>query len=145
MNTIIPNPPTFLRNATHTLIHINRIKRVRTVAVGALTAAAVAYYCYTADSVNYIVESIRLSLYLSNFISNKPYGIRRSYMQSTPFVTFSLHLICSITYAHGCLNSCICETWKKGSDTVVDYLFFFCICSFVVLLHKPIVCIYSYR
>lgn len=59
----------------------------------------------------------------------------RTCICNRPFVTLSLHLICSITYVrtartHGCLNSCICKTWKKGSDTVVDYnpLFFISSC-----------------
>lgn len=64
-----------MKGISLTLSHFN-INGYCTVAVGALDAVAAAA---SADFVNYIVESIRLSLYLSNFISNKP----TVHMQST--------------------------------------------------------------
>lgn len=85
-NTINWNPNECVQKASHPLLclpHMN-INGKRVVAVGASDAvnAAIAAVAAAADSVNYIVESIRFSLYLSNFVSNKPY------MQSTPLLRF---------------------------------------------------------
>lgn len=88
MNTIISNPNVPMKGFSLSLLlsHFN-INGQSAVAVGALSA--VAAVAAGADSVNYIVESIRLPLYLFNFISNKP----NVHMQSTlcsAFIAFNM-------------------------------------------------------
>lgn len=101
MNTINSNPQCMcIRMASPSLLQFEHQWKKCTVAVGALAA--------TADSVNYIVESIPFFIVFVQF-----HFKQTVHLCNRPFVAFSLHLICSITYAHGCLNSCICKTWKR--------------------------------